>query len=187
MTLLDEKRGGQVKTLLLILVLFVILVYVSFYTAKLAGNLNLEPSLFAPALIAVLGSFALYLLRQHRLKSRMKIALKTELEQMGDLSSLPEDFEDIQTPPPNDDIPPEKVPTPESLPTTVYESSNSQLSLLEPWIYSKVVEFYTLILRHKPTLRKIHDGDNPIMANQEDLYHDAEKLRDKRQELLDNL
>lgn len=183
----DEKRARQIKSILHLLILFSVLLLISFYTAKLSTGLGLDPSLFAPALIAVLGSFSLYFIRQHRLKTRTETAIKTELEQMEDLDTLQTDFQNIQTPPPNGELPAEKVPTAESLPTHFYESNNAQLSLLEPWVYSKVVEFYTIVLRHKPTLKKIHGDSSPPMVNQEDLYDDADKLQELRQELLNYL
>jgi len=149
---------------------------------------GVNPSLFIPASIAVIASFGLYFLRQWRRRRRVEAAIKIELNQMDDLTSLPENLDSLHPAPPDGEISAELVPTPESLPTHVYDSNIPQLSLLHRWVHRDVVDFYTILKRHKPTLRQIHqENASAAMADQEDLYRDAEDLKEKRKSLLDKI
>ncbi|MFC6763555.1 hypothetical protein [Natrinema soli] len=151
---------------------------------------DIDSSLFIPAFTAVIGSFGLYFLRQWRRRKRIETALEAELNQMSDLKSLPDNLGELEPAPPDDDIPAEVVPTPEALPTDVYDSNLPELSLLHSWVYRDVVGFYTQLKRHKPTLREIHlqkEEEDITMSNQEDLYREAEELKEKRSKLLRKL
>lgn len=156
------------------------------YTAKFLSKFNFDPSLFVPAMIAVLGSFGLFLYKQARQRRRVRIAIREEIENMSGISDFAGDIEDLEESqrPPNAELEKEIVPTSESLPITNYQNLAGQLTLLTEDEYRAVVDFYTLLSQHKPVLANIH-ADSPVpMRNQEDLCEDASKLDEKRNKLL---
>jgi len=149
-------------------------------------NLDLDLSLFLPAIIAVLGSFGLYLFKQSQQRRRARTAIRTEVNNMADFSELQSDLQDLddEQKPPNDDLDREIVPTAESVPTMNYENLSSQLTLLDEAEYEAIVELYTLLSEHKPVLQKIHSENDVPMKNQEDLCEDVGEIVQKKKRVL---
>lgn len=150
---------------------------------------GLDLSLFIPAMIAVSGSFGLYLYRQHRQRRRVRVAICTELENMADLSEFQSDIKKLQEEkkPPNDDLDESITPTPESVPTVNYENLTNQLTLLSDEEYKLVLDLYSLLLQYKPVLQNIHSENGATMKNQEDLCDDIQEIVEKKEKLENEL
>jgi len=164
----------------------ILLLLIKLYQISLPANINLDLSLFLPAAIAVVGSFALYLFKQYRQRKRVRTAIRTEVTNMADFAELQSDIQDLEgdQKPPNDDLDKELVPTAESVPTMNYENLSVQLTLLDEHEYQNIVELYTLLAEHKPVLQKIHSESKVPMKNQEDLCEDLGEIIEKKSKVL---
>jgi len=158
----------------------------SIATVDLAGLVTgIDLSLFIPAMIAVSGSFGLYIYRQYRQRRRVRAAISTEIENMADFEEFRSDIDKLheEEKPPNADLDENITPTPESVPTVNYENLTDQLTLLSEEEYKLVVDLYSLLLQYKPVLKNIHSEDGATMKNQEDLCDDMDDIVDKKEKL----
>ncbi|WP_424007651.1 hypothetical protein [Haloferax denitrificans] len=155
--------------------------------ALISDMFSINPSLFIPAMIGIAGSFGLYIYKQYRVRNRIRASLRSEIGQMSEIDKLPKELNKLDTGPPDQDIPPSVLPPFGSISTVAYESNLSQMSLLPEDEFNMIVDFYGLVLTHKPHIKEIQTGNDLPMSLQEDLCEDAESLRDKRQELYERL
>lgn len=153
-----------------------------------------ESGILLPAIVGVLGSFLLYLKREHDRRERLKLALTAELQELSTLAELPARLYDLDKPPTKERIPPDAVPPADALPTLVYENNLQSLSRLDGELVQDIVSFYSLLLRHKGTISMIQEEDHQDaethvlpMSEHKDLFDDVGDLRRKRRRLLNHL
>lgn len=156
--------------------------------------ISMEGGIWIPAVLTVLGSYFLYRKRQSDKRRRLERAFIAEIKELSNLAVLPSRFRTLERPPTKDRIPPDSVPSPQSLPTFVYKSNVGDISRLDDELVEEIVAFYSLLERHKATINMIQkedpiDSDTHIlpMSDHKDLYDEVGDLRRKRRILLDKL
>lgn len=169
---------------------------VAFFSSDAVGNL----ALLISAIIGVGGSYGLYSRRENRRKDRIRNGLKTELEQMSCLSKLEDDLESSDANPPQQEIPSESLPSPNELPTFVFESNTDEIARLDKDTASKAIEFYSSVMRCKQTISDIKnnahynnvDRENGAvrkvpMDRQKELYDSSGEIESQRKDLIEAL
>jgi len=177
-------------------IIAVILVFISYSAIPAISNLELLQIIFngnsvwIPALITVFGSYMLYRKKENEKAERLRISILAELEQLSLIDELPARLTGLDEPPTKEKIPPDTVPPADAFPTIVYESNVSDLSRLDDEVVEQLVEFYSELLRHKATIRAIHqeaDVDSIPMSDHKDLYDEAGNLKVTRRKLISDL
>ena len=177
-----------------ILIVFVITPAIVFSIVEFQPiTINLSDPIWIPAVLTIAGTYGLHVRKERKRKNRLETAFQTELKQLSHLDKLPTRFKELEKPPTKEKIPKDTVPAADSLPTKVYESNISDISRLDPELTERLVDFYSLLIRHKATIREIHqdhpedESDNLPMADHKDLYEDAEELSEKRTNLINKI
>lgn len=178
------------------IIIAVILMLISYSIIPVISDLKLLYVIFngnpvwIPALITVVGSYMLYQKKQNEKAERLRISILAELEQLSLIDELPARLNDLDEPPTKEKIPPDTVPPADAFPTIVYESNVSDLSRLDDEVVEQLVEFYSELLRHKATIRAIHqegDVDSIPMSDHKDLYDEVGDLKATRRKLISRL
>lgn len=169
---------------------------VTFFSSDAVGNL----ALLISAIIGVGGSYGLYSRRENRRKDRIRNGLKTELEQMSCLSKLEDDLESSDANPPQEEIPAESLPSPNELPTFVFESNTDEIARLDKETASKTIAFYSSLMKCKQAISDIKnsthynngdEGNEGVrkvpMDRQKELYDSSGELESQRKELIEAL
>lgn len=89
-------------------------------------------SLFIPAVIALIGSYCLYIHRQRRKKRALKSAIRTEIESADRLEHISNYLYDK-----------EKIPYSAAVSTSVFEGHSFELGLLDSTARKAVVDYYS--------------------------------------------
>ncbi|GAA5473600.1 hypothetical protein [Haloarcula hispanica] len=129
--------------------------------------------------ISLLSAILVYILRQLWEKKKLHRALLTEVEQMDGIATCKDQMERIGEPP-NYQLSSDDVPAPDSIPTTVYESTASNIGLIggirAPNELKGVVKFYSKVLKYKSIIKEIGDRGNKIRFNGEDEAEEVEQI-----------
>lgn len=136
------------------------------------------------ALIGVGGSYAVYRKRRRDEAKNLRSALKAEIEQMSYLEQLPDDWESAGYAPRENEIPPELVPPPEHISTTVYEENASKLGYLPAEETQRIVEFYGMITYIKSLMELIREEEPESMHPHEALYGLLKRYGGMREDLI---
>ncbi|TMT78012.1 hypothetical protein E2L06_20880 [Haloterrigena sp. H1] len=154
----------------------------------------MDGGIWIPAVLTVSGSFLLYRKRKIDDKKRLELAFIAEIKELSNLAKLPSRLRDLEKPPTKDRIPPDAVPSAESLPTIVYENNVGNISRLDDELAEEIVGFYSLLMRHKATISMIQEEDprdagthTLPMSDHKDFFDDVGDLRRKRRKLLNEL
>ena len=122
------------------------------------------------------------------------MALLTEVEEMEGLQSCADQMGRVDAPPTRQ-LSADDVPAENSIPTTIYNTTASQIGLLggigNRNQLKGVVKFYSKVMRYKSIIRKIgdsehdEDGISPVSdSDQEDLYNKIGALSRVRNKII---
>lgn len=150
-------------------------------------------ALFVGVAVSFLSAILVYTARQYWEKRKLHKALLTEVEAMEGIKICADQMERIGSPP-SRQLTPDDVPTGDSIPTTIYESTSSKIGLLGGIRTRKelqgAVKFYSKILRYKSIINQIEnqgqDSDESSVSDtdQEDLYEKIGKIDTVRKRII---
>jgi hypothetical protein len=161
--------------------------------------------LFIGVAVSFSSALLIYIVRQFWERKKLYRALLTEVEEMKGIEACANQMERIESPP-SRQLSANDVPTENSIPTTVYESTTSKIGLLGGIRRNELkgaVQFYSMVLRYKSIIRQINrqephssndnegDSSQPIQSpvsdtDQEDLYNKIGKLNTVRNRIIDS-
>lgn len=108
--------------------------------------------------VSFLSAILVYTARQYWERKKLERALLTEVEEMEGIKSCADQMKRI-SPPPGRQLTPDDVPTSDSIPTTIYQTSASKIGLIGGVRHSPelqgVVRFYSKVTRYKSIIRDI--------------------------------
>lgn len=115
--------------------------------------------------VSFLSAILVYTARQSWERKKLKRALLTEVEEMEGIKSCADQMKRISSPP-GRQLTPDDVPTSDSIPTTIYQTSASKIGLLGGFRHSSelqgVVRFYSKATRYKSIIRDIGNSSSPL-------------------------
>lgn len=141
------------------------------------------PEWVSIAVTLLSGGIVAYGIRQFWSGYKLKKALKSEIHSMKGLENCMNSMVSRQTSPSNKPLTPSDVPPVGSIPTNIYEANIGQLGLLRRGDLSKIVEFYSDVLRYKAIIASVRAGEDIPEADENDFYTSIQSLEERRQSL----
>lgn len=128
-----------------------------------------------------------YTARQGWERRKLRKALLTEVEEMKGIQRCANRMEEISKDPSSRTLQPDDVPSPDSIPTIMYENNAGQIGLLGSFfrteVLEEVVEFYSEVARYKSIIADVRKEEASV-ADQENLYDNISEIATKRNEII---
>lgn len=157
-------------------------------TATQSANAGFPDSTLTGVGASIVAALIVYFARQWWEKRKLRRALLTEVKQMEGIEDCAERIGEISEDPSSRPLDPSDVPSPNEIPTVIYESNAGRIGLLGSFLFSgelkEVVEFYSRVLRFKSVIADVKN-DEVSDTDQEDLYDEIGSLSSDRDEIID--
>ncbi|WP_439026085.1 hypothetical protein [Haloarchaeobius sp. DT45] len=157
--------------------------------AQECNSCGVPDSTVVGVLVSFLAAVLVYAAKQNWERRKLKRALVTEIQEMEGIESCAKQMNRVSSPPTRQ-LSEDDVPSPGSIPTTIYESNALDIGLLGGFSNddSELVEFvelYSQVLRYKAIIADIRSGGETSNSDQEDLYDNIGDVSEKRDDLLE--
>ncbi|KAB1185674.1 MULTISPECIES: hypothetical protein [Haloferax] len=160
--------------------------------AQSSSSASLPDSTIIGVAASFVSAFLVYSARQVWERKKLKRALLTEVGQMTGITDCANQMARLSKRPPGRQLQPDDMPSPDSIPTTVYEASAVNIGLLGGVFrgseLENAVDFYSKVTKYKGVIQRISESENVSEeipdTVQEDLYDNIGELEETRAEIV---